>query len=326
MPVRPRLLAFLAAGLSLPLHAQPATSQFETVHEHQPADSESQTDEVQFASDGYERMTVDVTLGGTGPYRFLVDTGADRTAVSREVAARLGLPATAKAKLHSVSGETRVAVATLPVLQLSRKEVREIEAPLLERAHMGADGILGVDSLRAQRVLFDFKAQTLSIVAASSSAPEERDDGAIIVRGRLKNGRLVLTNATAERQRVDVVLDTGSQYSVGNHALMRRLLARGQLKILGQIELTSVTGAKIRGDYAVLDRLEMGGATLRGLVMVFTDSHVFRQLKLHKRPALLMGMNALRGFDKVSIDFAARKLRVVLPEGTAREWPSIALR
>jgi hypothetical protein len=35
---------------------------------------------------------------------------------------------------------------------------------------------------------------------------------------------------------------------------------------------------------------------------------------LEERPALLLGMNALRGFDKVSIDFARKKMRVVLPE------------
>ena len=56
----------------------------------------------------------------------------------------------------------------VPTLQLTRKEIRNIDAALLESANMGADGILGTDSLRAQRVLFDFEAQTLSIVPSSS--------------------------------------------------------------------------------------------------------------------------------------------------------------
>lgn len=38
-----------------------------------------------------QRMTVKVDVGTRGPFRFLVDTGADRSAVSRELATRLGL-------------------------------------------------------------------------------------------------------------------------------------------------------------------------------------------------------------------------------------------
>ena len=48
--------------------------------------------------------------------------------------------------------------------------------------------------------------------------------------------------------------------------------------------------------------------------MVFADAHTFRQLKLDRTPAVLLGMNALRGFDQVSIDFANRTLSLVLPE------------
>ena len=41
-----------------------------------------------------------------------------------------------------------------------------------------------------------------------------------------------------------------------------------------------------------------------------------RSLELSKRPALLLGMNAIRAFKKVSIDFASKKFRVVLPESS----------
>ncbi|MEO5972189.1 MAG: hypothetical protein ABIP91_02350, partial [Sphingomicrobium sp.] len=53
---------------------------------------------------------------------------------------------------------------------------------------------------------------------------------------------------------------------------------------------------------------------LENLAIVFADAHTFRKLGLDKRPALLLGMNAMRAFDKVSIDFANKKLRVTLPE------------
>lgn len=311
MVARLRLLGLALAGVALPLAAQP-TAHFEAVSTSE-IDKTTQADDVAIQQDRYERMTVPVHIGGSGPYQFLVDTGADRTAISRQMAQQLGLTRGPAARLHSITGASNVNLATIPVLRLSEKEVREIEAPLLDANHMGADGILGVDSLRSQRVLFDFKANKLSIVPSRTRAVEE-EEGAIIVRGRLKNGRLILTDANAEDQRVRVVLDTGAQYSMGNRALQRALLRRGILRTEGRMELTSVTGQKMVGDIGRLEKLEMGGVTMKGLVIVFTDAPIFRKLSLEKRPAVLLGMNGLRGFDKISIDFASKKLRVILPE------------
>jgi hypothetical protein len=41
---------------------------------------------------------------------------------------------------------------------------------------------------------------------------------------------------------------------------------------------------------------------------------------------MLLGMNAMRAFKKVSIDFASRKLRVVIPEQSALEFRLAAVR
>ncbi len=52
---------------------------------------------------------------------------------------------------------------------------------------------------------------------------------------------------------------------------------------------------------------------------MFANAHTFRKLELEDQPTLLLGMNAIKAFDKVSIDFAHRKMRVVLPQGSAVE-------
>src|SRR6185369_14566967 len=43
-------------------------------------DEVTQTQDVTFRTEHDDRMTVPVRVSGSGPYRFLVDTGADRTA------------------------------------------------------------------------------------------------------------------------------------------------------------------------------------------------------------------------------------------------------
>ena len=309
------LLAFVGTAAAV---AQPVSTVQPAATGQGQVDKTSQTEDVAFRNDRFDRMTVPVKLSGTGPYRFLVDTGADRTAISRELAAKLKLAAGEKASLHSVSEKSTVATATVPDLQLTRRNMRVIDAPLLESVNMGADGILGVDSLRSQRILFDFEGQKMSVVP-SRTVEASSEPGAIVITAKSRNGRLIITEAKANGRRLTVVLDTGAQVSIGNSALRKELLGRGLTDGAQKIELESVTGGKLIGDYLFVRNLEMGGVELTNLAIVFADAHTFKALGLDRKPALLLGMNALRAFKKVSIDFANKTFRVVVPERTENQ-------
>lgn len=300
------LLAAPAAGDSpAVIHYQAVTGQPD-VSEH------SQSADMAMVDDGHDRLTVPVRLGASGPYQFLVDTGSDRTSISSELVRKLGLAERRSALLHSATGRSQVRIAHLPRLQTGPRAVRHINAPMLNAADIGADGILGIDSLRSQRVVFNFAEGRLSILTSDASA--EIEEGAIVVRARRREGRLVITDAEVDGERVSVVIDTGSSLTVGNAALRRKLERRGGVEAIGLTDLISVTGATLRGELANVKSFEIGGARLEGLHIVFAEAHTFRQLKLDRKPALLLGMNALRAFDQVSIDFAGRTLLLVLPK------------
>jgi predicted aspartyl protease len=306
-------LLIVAVAASTPCGSQTRTTEMQAVSGNGAVDTTTQTEDVRFRTEQNDRMTVPVLLGGSGPYRFLVDTGADRTAISRQLALRLKLPAGEGVSLHSVAGVSDVSTAKVSSIQLTRKAMRIADAPLLDSANMGADGILGTDSLAAQRVVFDFAAQTMSIVP--SSTPDFREEpGTIVVEGRRRNGRLIVTEATADDHHLTIVIDTGSQVSIGNAALRKQLLGKSLVDGAQQVELESVTGEKITGEYMFIRDLEIGGIVLKNLPVVFAPAHTFKQLKLEGKPTLLLGMNAIRAFKKVSIDFANKRLRVVVPE------------
>nr|NUR37915.1 hypothetical protein [Sphingomonas sp.] len=312
MLLRALLIGSALVG-STALSAQPATTRLDAVSGVPEIDQKTQTEDLRFKNERDDRLTVPVRLSGSGPYQFLVDTGADRTAVSRELASTLKLESAGGAELHTIGGVSNVHTARVQSLELTRTPERAIEAAVLDRANIGADGIVGVDLLRSQRVQFDFEKQTMSIVP--SKAPDFRNEpGTIVVQARRKNGRLIVTDAQANDRSVTVVLDTGSQVSIGNYALRRRLLGPSLVNARQTVELESVTGEKITGDYMFIRELDIGGIGLKDLAVVFTDAHTFKQLGLEDTPALLLGMNAIRAFKKVSIDFANRKFRVVLPE------------
>lgn len=310
--MRLTFLGLLSLMSPAAIAAQPATIKLDAVAGVSSVNDKTQTEDVKFKSGRDDRLTVPVLVSGYGPFQFLVDTGADRTAISRQLAGRLGLSTSDTAVVHTIAGATTVSTATVPSLQLTSKPVRISGAPMFESATMGADGIIGVDSLRSQSVLFDFEAQTLSIVPAARARFLD-EPNTIVVEAVRKNGRLIMTEAAADGHPVSVVIDTGAELSIGNEALRQELAGR-LAGTVQKVQMQSVTGAMLEGDYMLLPSLDIGGLKLKNLAIVFADAHAFKELRLDQKPALLLGMNAIRAFKKVSIDFANRKFRVVLPE------------
>jgi predicted aspartyl protease len=313
--MRHSLTAVLLLASPAVLSAQPTTTKLDAVAGIPSVDETTQTQDIRFKNQRDDRMTVPVKLSGTGPFQFLVDTGADRTAISSQLAARLGLSKGDNANVHTIAGISTVSTATVPDLELMRTPQKIVDAPVLDREAMGADGIIGVDSLRSQRVEFDFPAQTLSIVP-SATRDFHDEPGTIVVQAARRNGRLVVTDAVANGHSLTVVIDTGAQLSIGNEALREQLAGHNLVDLAQKVQLESVTGDLLNGDYMFVRELEIGGLTLKNLAIVFADAHTFKELKLDRKPALLLGMNAIRAFKKVSIDFASRKFRVVLPESS----------
>jgi predicted aspartyl protease len=261
-------------------------------------------------------MTLPVTISGRGPYRFVVDTGADRTIISNELAARLGLAAGPDVVVHSTSEASTVGTVVVPQMTVGRRAITGLDAPALHRNHIGAEGMIGLDGLQAQHVLFDFDRRTLTI-APSRHLRDRWPSGTIVVSGRSRFGRLVLIDAAIEGERVWVILDTGSDTTIGNNALRRRLERRGRLRSTVPVTLMSVTGGIVQAGYTSINRLRVGGADIRHLPIAFADVHPFRQLDLLDRPAVLLGMDALQLFRRVSVDFQRREVRF-LPFETPR--------
>ena len=308
-PVVRRMTSALALLLALPLQAQSASM----------LASAPQTDKLAFEEDATQRMTVPVSIGDSGPYRFMVDTGAERTLIAQELAGRLGLKPGTVARVHSMSEVSDVATAVIPRLQVSARAFRDIHAPAFLRYNLGAEGVLGVDSLKSQRVVFDFAAQTMSISPARD-VDDARDPNTIIVTARSRFGRLIVADARVEGQKIWVVIDTGSEVTMGNEALRRKLAGKGRLAPTTPIHLLSVTGGKIVADHTHIRGASIGRIRLRNMPVAFADVHPFEKLGLTEQPAILLGMDVLGHFDQVTIDFANRDVGFVLPgrSGAAR--------
>ncbi|HEV2816615.1 MAG TPA: aspartyl protease family protein [Allosphingosinicella sp.] len=261
------------------------------------------------------RMTVPVTVGGRGPYHFVVDTGSERTVISSELARSLGLGPGDDVMVSSMTEVSLVSTVIVPALRVGQRTMDDIHAPALARANLGAAGILGVDTLQTQRVVFDFARREMTIMPSRRVDPRW-PEGEIVVTARSRFGRLMLIDADVDGQRVYVIVDTGAQITVGNSALRRALERRHRLGVTAPVRLISVTGGEFTADYTLARRIRIGGANIVNLPIAFSDADPFRQLELTDRPAILLGMDALRLFERVSVDFANRRVRLLLPDSS----------
>ena len=73
--------------------------------------------------------------------------------------------------------------------------------------------------------------------------------------------------------------------------------------------LLTITGERMAVDMVAVNALDLGGVAMRGMPIAFAPSPIFAQLGLAEKPALLLGMDALRLFDRVAVDFRARRVR-----------------
>ena len=264
-------------------------------------------DTLQARTDLADRMTIDVAVQGGGPYQFLIDTGSQRTVVSTALAESLKLPSGPTVRVVSIAGEDRVATARVDTIGVGQRSFYDLTVPLLQDRHIGADGILGTDSLQHQRVVLDFTRNTIQIGDPQELGGQQGYE--IVVRAKRRSGRLIMTNALVDGIRTDVVIDTGASSTIGNRALQRAMREREQ----GRGMLTSVTGQTLPVQFQVARKLRVDSLEVSNVAIAFADAPAFAELGLKNRPAIFLGMRELRAFKRVAIDFTTRKILFDLP-------------
>lgn len=269
---------------------------------------------VQTQADQDDRMTVEVHIGGHGPYRFVVDTGAQNTIISTRVAGDLGLVPGPQVRVLSMGAAEHVATSRLESLEIGQHRFRDLVVPLLDAGHIGADGIVGTDSLQGRRVVMDFEQNRMIIgdpKAPTSKSASQNDSTSgydITVHAKRRSGRLVMADAVIDGVRTAVVIDTGSTTTIGNLALQRAI----QNRLWGTVTLKTATGDSVSAKVGLVDKLEMGRLAITNVLVAFTGGSVFTELGLDDKPAIFLGMREIRGFERIAIDFTKRSVQFAM--------------
>jgi predicted aspartyl protease len=256
------------------------------------------------------RIWAPVLIDGKGPYRLVLDTGANRSAITARTAALMGL-------LPSGDGSTRVTgftgSAIVPTIHVDHMEVGELlmgptDLPVLADVFGGAQGVLGNERMSGMRVYADFGRDQL--VISRSHDERARRDFTVVPLERIRGGLLVAWVRVGS-VRAKAIVDTGAQGTIGNLAL-RDALMRHPPRNVAHEDVIGVTLDVQGGDNMPMPDIDFGHLTIRGVRVTFGDMYLFQHWKLTDEPTLTLGMDLLGSFDVLIIDYKRREMQIRL--------------
>ena len=256
----------------------------------------------------HDRIVVPVMIDGKGPFRFLVDTGANGSMVAPRLVKALGL-VPGPGELERVEGATGtqplpwVLIRRLRVGRIVKTDVRMpiCTSPIM--THL--DGILGMAGFGPVRIAVDFRHDRVAIDRSSPGMLW----GFLDIHAQRTPGGLLMVPAYVGGVSVDAVIDTGSPDTLGNLALRKALLNRGTLG--ARTPIYGVTRQISVGARAFAPPMILGPAEIEHLPIVYSDVPIFRVWHLESRPAVIIGMDVLGRVDTLVLDYPRARVYIL---------------
>lgn len=232
---------------------------------------------------------VKVTIGGQGPFEFVVDTGTSEAAiVSLALAQKLKLQSTGQKHLTDLSGEADrvVDTVTLDSLSVAGLDFHGVAALVNQfpGAGRGCDGVLGIKLFRDKTLTVDFPKKRIIVGDDSLSA----QDGAETLPLSMKSGIPVVTISVNGRD-TEAAIDTGSSALSLPESVGKGLGFTGSLALVAKGQ-TQVSQYLVQGG-TMIGQVGLGAYRFNGPYIEM--SSIF--------PIAGLGTNALKDFA-ISID------------------------
>jgi predicted aspartyl protease len=262
------------------------------------------------------RIWAPVYINGQGPFRLVLDSGANHSGITAQVAQTLGLPldSTQQVMLRGVTGSA--AVPTVRVESFSVGDLQEgaERLPIVTDALGGAEGILGTDRMQNRRIAIDFRHDRITI---TRSRGEHADTGFRVIPFETMRGNLLVVDASVGGVRTKAIIDTGGQVTIANLALRaalehRRAQLRGTVTQIEGVTTDIQNADEIRTPPLHIGGIDAGGGSIeiRYRDVSYGDMKIFEHWRLTDEPTMLVGMDALGWLDTLVIDYRRHELQI----------------
>ncbi len=252
------------------------------------------------------RIWAPVYINGQGPFRLVLDTGANRTAVIPSLPDRIGVPLeTSTVRLLGATGTSIVPIIRVDSIEVGDLWLGDRKVAVVPDVFGGAEGILGADGLSDKRVHIDFRNDQVSIRRASAAVTLQ---GYTRVPVKIRHGHLLMFDVKLAGVRTKAILDTGAQVTIGNNSL-RAALAKKEAQGIANT-IIGVTLDSQQGETLHAPPVSIGDISIRGMRVTFGDIHIFDVWKMNDDPAILIGMDIIGLLDVLIIDYRRRELHL----------------
>ena len=221
----------------------------------------SAADPLPFTVTDTGQILIPVMINSSGPYQFVLDTGASRSAISETLASRLSLPAVAVTEIVSSTGSAVSSVVRLQTISLGSHSASGVRAAVLNSekiraVHGQADGIVGQDVLIDAHYTLDYRRKRVIWVSPDG----DNRSGTRLALRRCEGRLLVELPQPSGPDRVALLVpDSGASTLVLFQQNGRTAISVTTLS--GMVSAATVTGNSLM-QAAIVPRLRIGRETL----------------------------------------------------------------
>lgn len=218
-------------------------------------------------------IVVPVTIGGTGGYRFVIDTGSSRTVISTRLWKSLRLPAVSKTEVVTPAGRAMAYIVRLDRLAIDGHPPVNVAAAVMPADRYAAgqqvDGLIGQDLLAGLVYTIDYEQRIVTWHPPGEWLAGER------VPLQIRDNRLLvsLSQHDGDPAPLSLVPDSGSD------ALVLFAHAKDKLRLtpLDVGTLSSLAGTRLVHRVRI-DDLIVGGTRLQNPHAVLIDGEGTREM------------------------------------------------
>jgi predicted aspartyl protease len=243
--------------------------------------------------------------GQFGVRQFVLDTGAEGSAIYAGFADEAKLPTAGKELLQGQTGASETPLVKLAFVTLDGTRKDNLEAVRLDPRADGVPlaGIIGLDVFGDRTVDFNLPNKRLALLQPGQRPSGLAGDGVLATP---TTGNLLTVPVTIGGVTAVAVIDTGARKTRINWKLGRALgidpsaIAKGDT-IQGATNTAIETGA------TKVSNVRMGDRTLATAPVLVADLPVFEAFGVADRPAVILGLDWL--FEtRMVVDFPARRV------------------
>jgi predicted aspartyl protease len=255
-------------------------------------------------------VVVPAFVNGHGPFDFILDTGADESAVYAWFAQSLHHPPGKSGVLSGATGSQPMHFTKLSTLAVDGHVITHVLADTIPDRPDGAKpaGVAGADLMSGQLLTLDFGCGTAALLPLGNTSAAVIGANAVRVKaGSIPSGKQLTLPVTLNGVMGVATLDTGARVTSLNHLFaVAAKVDFNSDAFRGNVPIHGATGTPVMAREGPIGVVGFAGITRPGARARVVDLPYLEDSGLAGKPAMNLGVDLLRG-TRLTVDYSARQ-------------------